>query len=77
MPKFKIFVTVVVICCLPVQLAMAHTIAFGTQPLALAPYSGGVDNFDSVQTRITRAPTPALTPPPNSLMMILREWSSY
>ena len=54
MPKFKIFIAVVVICCPSVQLAMAHTITFGTRTLALAPYSGGVNNFDSVPTPTTR-----------------------
>ena len=55
MPKFKIFTTVVVICCPPVQLAMAHTVDFGTQTLALAPYGGGVNGFDSVPTPTTRS----------------------
>jgi hypothetical protein len=55
MPKFKIFVTVVVICCPPVQLAMAHTVDFGTQTSALAPYGGGVNGFDSVPTPTTRS----------------------
>ena len=55
MPKFKIFIAVVVICSQPVQRAMAHTITFGTQTLALAPYSGGVNNFDSVPTPTTRS----------------------
>ena len=34
---------------------MAHTITFGTRTLALAPYSGGVNNFDSVPTPTTRS----------------------
>ena len=53
MPKFKIFTAVVVMCC-PGQLATADTVAFGTQTLAFAPYSGGVNNFDSVPTPTTR-----------------------
>jgi hypothetical protein len=103
MPQFKIVIAVVVICCPPVQLAMADTI-FGAQKLALAPYSGEVNNLISVPTPTTRsyafdppsenpnaeqntkvapelgsspAPTAAQTPPPNSLMIMLRQWFGY
>lgn len=55
MPKFKIVATVVVIWCSPVQLAMADTVAHGTQTQE-ASHSGGVNNLDSAPTRTADNP---------------------
>jgi hypothetical protein len=78
MPKFKILVTVVAILCSPVPLAMASTVVLSY-------------NFDSptnnpnakLNTAVVlklgseNEPTPALTPPPNSLMIMLRRLFDY
>ena len=65
MPKFKILATVVVIWSPPVPLATASTVALGTQTLA-APYSGGVNNFDSAPTPTPRSYFDPPTDNPNA-----------
>jgi len=72
MPKFKYLLTVVAIWCSPVPLAMANTVVLDIQTLTYSP--------TEQTTRVLASfpePTPASTPPVNSLLITLRRWFGY
>jgi hypothetical protein len=47
MLRFRILVAAVAVGYLPANSALADTVTLGNQTLALAPYSGGLNYFDS------------------------------